>query len=82
MSHINLLCEEAKQSHLIAETSRNLQLKGLVARQNTDIKHEIKSMCDNNHGETIKDIEKEVTYLRKGNLRIQINCFQIFVTKI
>ena len=40
----------------------------LVAQQYTEIKHEIKSMYDNNHGETIKDVEKEISYL-KGELR-------------
>ena len=60
MSHINFLYEEAKRNHMIGEISRNLQieLKGLVAQQYTEIKHEIESMYDNNHGETIKDIKK------------------------
>ena len=46
----------AKQNHLIDEISRNLQLelKGLVAQQYTEIKHEIKSLYDNNHGEAIR----------------------------
>ena len=59
----------AKQNHLIDEISRNIQLelKGLVAQQYTEIKHEIKSLYDNNHGEAIKDIEKEMNYL-KGKL--------------
>ena len=66
MSHTNFLYEEAKRTHLIDEISRNLQLelKGLVAQQYTKIKHEIKSMYDKNHGETIKDIEKEISYLK------------------
>ena len=40
-------------------------------------------MYDNNHGETIKGIEKEISCL-KGKLanQMQINCFQIYVTKI
>ena len=40
-------------------------------------------MYDNNHGETIKSIEKEISCL-KGKLanQMQINCFQIYVTKI
>ena len=69
VSHINFLYEEAKRNHLIDEISRNLQLKlkGVVAQQYTEIKHEIKSMYDNNHGVTIKDIEKEISYL-KGEL--------------
>ena len=69
MSHIDFLYEEAKRNHLIDEISRNLQLelKGLVAQQYTEIKHEIMSMYDNNHGETKKDIEKELSYL-KGEL--------------
>ena len=69
MSHINFLYEEAKRNHLIDEISRNIQLelKGLVAQQYTEIKHEIKSMYDNNQGETIKDIETEISYL-KGEL--------------
>ena len=71
MSHINFLYEEVKRNHLIDEISRNLQLefKGLVAQQYTEMKHKIKSMYDNNHGGKINDIEKEVSYL-KGNLRI------------
>ena len=53
MSHIkflNSLYEEAKQNYLIDEITRDLQieLKGLVAF----------------HGETIKDIEKEISYLK------------------
>ena len=61
MSHINFLYEKAKPNHLIDEISRNLQLelKGLVAQQYTKIKRGIKSMCDNNHGGTIKKIEKK-----------------------
>ena len=65
VSHINnFLYEEAKRNHLIDEISRNLQLelsrnlqlelKGLVAQQYTEIKHEVKSMYDDNHGETVK----------------------------
>ena len=56
MSHINFLYEEAKRNHLIDEISRNLQLelKGLVAQQYTEIKHKIKSTYDKNHEETIK----------------------------
>ena len=67
MSHINFLYEEAKRNHMIGEISRNLQieLKGLVAQQYTEIKHEIKSMYDNNHGETIKDIKKEISHLER-----------------
>ena len=66
---LNVLYEEAKQNHLIDEISKNLQLevKGLVEEQYTKINHEIKSMYDKNHGETIKDIEKEISYL-KGEL--------------
>ena len=66
MSHINFLYEEAKRNHLIDEISRNLQLelKGLVAQQYTEIKHKIKSMYDKNYEETIKNIEKEVGYLK------------------
>ena len=69
ISHINFLYEEAKRNHLIDEISRNLQLefKGLVAQQYTEVKHEIKSMYDNNDGETIKDAELEISYL-KGKL--------------
>ena len=69
MSHINFLYDEAKRNHLIDEISRNLQLKlkGLVAQQYTEIKHKIKSTYDKNHRETIKDIEKEIRYL-KGEL--------------
>ena len=68
MSHINFLYEETKRNHLIDEISRNLQLelKGLAA-QYTEIKHKIKSTHDKNHGETIKDIGKELGYL-KGKL--------------
>ena len=60
MLHINLLQEEAKRSPLIDEISGNLQLefKGLVAQQYTKIKHKIKFIYDNSHGETIKDIAK------------------------
>ena len=55
------------EKRLIDEISKNLQLelKGLVAQQYTKIKHEIKSMYDKNHGETIKDIEKEISYLKR-----------------
>ena len=69
MSHTNFPYEEAKRNQLIDEISRDIQLelKGLVAQQYTKIKHEIKSMYDNYHGETIKDIEKEINYL-KGEL--------------
>ena len=69
MSHINFLYEEVKRNNLVYEILRNLQLelKGLVAQQYTVIKYEIKSMYDNNHGETIKDIRKEMSYL-KGEL--------------
>ena len=42
----------------------NSNSKGLVAQQYTEIKHEIKSMYDEDHGETIKDIEKEISYLK------------------
>ena len=52
MSHIHFLYEEAKGNYLIDEISR---------------KDEIKSMYDNNHGETIKGIEKEISFL-KGEL--------------
>ena len=40
MSYINFLYEEAKRNHLIDEISRNpqLELKGLAARQYTEIK--------------------------------------------
>ena len=40
-------------------------------------------MYDNNHGETIKGIKREISCL-KGELanQIQINCFQIYVIKI
>ena len=56
MSHKNFLYEEAKRNHLTHEISRNLQLelKGLVVQQYIEIKHEIKSMYDHNHAETIK----------------------------
>ena len=56
MSHKNFLNEEAKRNHLTHEISRDLQLelKGLVAQQYIEIKHEIKSMYDHNHAETIK----------------------------
>ena len=69
ISHINFLYEKAKRNYLIDEISRNLQLqhKGLVAQQYTKIKHEIESMYDKNHGETVKDIETERSYL-KGEL--------------
>ena len=69
ISHINFLYEEAKRNHLIDEISRNLQLelKGLVAQQYTEIKHKIKSTYDKNHEETIKNIEKEIGNL-KGEL--------------
>ena len=69
MSHTNFLYEEAKRNHFINEILRNLQLelKGLVAQQYTGIKHKIKSTYDKNYGETIKDIEKEIGYL-KGKL--------------
>ena len=58
----NFLYEEAERNLSIDEISKNLQvkLKGLVAQQYTEIKHKIKSMYDNNHGETTKDIEKEI----------------------
>ena len=67
--HANFLYEEAKRNCMIDEISRNLQLrlKGLVAQQYTKIKHKIKSTYDKNHGETIKNIEKEIGYL-KGEL--------------
>ena len=69
MSHINFLYEEAKRNHLIDEISRNLQveLKGLAARQYTEIKHKVKFMYDNNYAETMKVVEKERSYL-KGEL--------------
>ena len=69
MSHIDFLYKEAKRNHLMEEILRNLQLepKGLVAKQYTEIKYEITFMYDNNHGETIKDIEKGISYL-KGEL--------------
>ena len=69
MSHLNFFYEEAKRSHLIDEISRNLQieLKGLVAQQYTEIKHKTKSTYDKYHEETIKNIEKEIDY-PKGNL--------------
>ena len=58
---------EAKRNHLIDKNkiSRELQLelKGLVAQQCTEIKHGIKSMYENNHMETITDIGKEISYL-------------------
>ena len=40
-------------------------------------------MYDNNHRETINGTEKEISCL-KGELsnQMQINCFQIYVTKI
>ena len=59
MSHINFLYEEAKRKHLIDEISRNLQyeLKGLAAQQYTKVKHEVKSIYDKNHEETIKKVE-------------------------
>ena len=62
MSHINFLHEGAKQNHLIIEISRNLKLE--PAQQSTKIKHKIKPMYDNNHGKTIKGIEKEISYLK------------------
>ena len=48
MSHIIFLYEEAKRNHLIGEISRNLhlELKGLVAQQCIEIKHEIQSMYE------------------------------------
>ena len=51
------------------EISRNLLLKlmGLVAQQYSKIKHEIKTIYGNNHEKTIKEIEKEISYL-KGKL--------------
>ena len=51
---------------MIDEISRYLQLefKGLIAQQYTEIKHEIKSMYEKNHGEIIKDKEKEMSYLK------------------
>ena len=57
------------EKRLIDEISKNLQLElnGLVAQQYTKIKHEIKSMYDKKYGETIKDIEKEISYF-KGEL--------------
>ena len=90
ISHINFLYEKAKRNYLIDEISRNLQLqlKGLVAQQYTKIKHEIESMYDKNHGETVKDIEKERSYLKGelsnikqllSNLR---NKFNVFHTRI
>ena len=56
MSHTNFLYEEAKRNNLIDEISRHLQIEldGLVAQQYTERKHEIKSMYDDNHGETVK----------------------------
>ena len=62
MSHINFLHEGAKRNHLINEISRNLKLE--PAQQSTKIKHKIKPMYDNNHGKTIKGIEKEISYLK------------------
>ena len=58
---------KTKQNQLKDEISRNLQLelKGLAAQQYTEIKHDIKSMYDNKHGEAIKDIEKEISYLKR-----------------
>ena len=41
--------------------------KGLVAQQYTEIKNKVKSMHDKNHEEKIKDIEKEINFL-KGEL--------------
>ena len=60
--HINFLYKKAKRNHLINEISRNrqLELKGLVAQQYTEIKHK-------NHGKKIKDTEKEINFL-KGEL--------------
>ena len=65
----HFIYEEDKRSHLIDEISRNLklELKGLVAQQYTEIKHEIKSIYGNNHWETTKNIEKETSSL-KGEL--------------
>ena len=40
---------------------------GLVAQQYSKIKHEIKTIYGNNHEKTIKEIEKEISYL-KGKL--------------
>ena len=38
-------------------------------------------MYDNNYAEAMKVVEKEISYL-KGNLRMQIECSQIYVAKI
>ena len=66
MPHINFLYQKVKRNHLINEISRNLQLelKGLVAQQYTEIKQKVKSMHDKNYGEKIKDTEKEINFLR------------------
>ena len=38
-------------------------------------------MYDNNYAEAMKVVEKEISYL-KVNLRMQIECSQIYVAKI
>ena len=69
---------------LIDEIWRNLQPKpkGLPTQKKTKKKNEIKSMYDNNHnhGETIKDIEKETSYL-KGELVISNQLLSNFRNK-
>ena len=60
ISRINFLYEDAQRNHLKDEISRNIQFKGLVAQRYTEIKQEIRSMYDNNHGDTIKGTEKEI----------------------
>ena len=75
---MQILFEEAKRNLLIYEISRNLQLelKGLVVQQYTKIKHKIKSMYDDNHGESIKD-RKRNELLEKGTCEYKSTAFQI-----
>ena len=65
MSHINFLYEKVKRNHLIDEILRNLELELKGPPKYTEIKHEIKSMYDNNGGGTMKGIDKEISFLKR-----------------
>ena len=78
MSHIKFLYEEAKRNHLIDEFSRNLQLqlKGLVTQQYTEIKHEIKSMYDKNQWGNNKRYRKRNKVLESGTFEYKSTAFK------
>ena len=43
---------------------KSQEFNGVVAQQYAEIKRKIKSLYDNNDGEVIEDIEKEMNYLQ------------------